>query len=71
MILTATPAYGRDYTSRREAQAAWARGDDFQAQPCGRYFSIRDLSSLREQGVRWINLRYKCLSQVHVIQVGA
>ena len=30
--LTVTPAYGRDYRSKKEVQAAWDRGEDFQSQ---------------------------------------
>lgn len=69
MILTATPAYGADYRTKRQVQEAWAEGKDFQALPCGRYFNIRDLTHLRQEGVRWLAIRYKCLSHVHIIKI--
>ena len=37
--VTVTPAYGRDYKSKREAKEAWLEGKDFQVQPSGQYCS--------------------------------
>ncbi len=44
---TVVPAYGRDYSSEREALAAWEAGIDFRVQDVGsawndRYCSVRD-----------------------------
>lgn len=69
MILTLTPAYGRDYKTKAEAEAAWTSGKDFQIQPSGVYTSIRDLPQLiSECNIRWINIRYRALSRVAVIK---
>lgn len=71
MILTVIPAYGRDYTSKKEVEAAWRAGKDFQDPPSGAYFNIKDLPELQAEGYKWLNIRYKSLSQVHVIKLGA
>ena len=73
MILTLTPAYGRDYRSPKEATADWTAGKDFQiadiGPDCDRYISVRDLETLRAEGYRNINIRYKCLSRVCAIKL--
>jgi hypothetical protein len=71
MILTVTPAYGRDYNSKKEVEAAWRAGKDFQEAPKGAYLNIQDLPDLTTQGYKWLNIRYNSLSQVHVIKIGA
>lgn len=77
MILTATPAYGRDYKNKLQVEEDWRAGKDFQAHMPppgwigGPYFSISDLAQLQEIGVRWLNVRYANLSKVHVIKIGA
>jgi hypothetical protein len=73
MILTLTPAYGRDYPNSTAAQQAWADGADFQianiGPDCGRYTSVRDLPALRAEGYRWLNIRFKSLTHVAVVKL--
>jgi hypothetical protein len=70
VILTLTPAYGRDYLSAKDAIAAWHEGKDFCLEPSGVYTSVRDLPQLKsEYNARWVNIRYKSLSRVAVVKV--
>ena len=69
-VLVATPAYARDYKSRKDVLSDWHAGKDFQAS-ASPYFSIRDLDYLQAQGIRWLNIRYKSLSEICVIKIGA
>lgn len=39
-----TPAYGRDYKSRKDVETDWFGGKDFILAITGQYCSIRDLS---------------------------
>lgn len=70
MFLTLQPAYGRDYKSKKEVQADWDAGQDFQIN-CfmhpddGRYINKADA----EKTGGAFNVRYKKLTQVHVIIV--
>ena len=41
-FVTATPAYGRDYTDLTEVKAAWAAGKDFRCWPQGPYINKQD-----------------------------
>ena len=74
-IISASPAYGRDYTSGKAIEADWKAGKDFRCNNVtgpwvgGQYFSSRDTEALRAAGYRWVNLRYKSLSEVHVIKL--
>ena len=69
MFLIVIPAYGRDYKSKKEVQEAWDAGKDFQIN-CfmhpddGRYINKDDATKGSS-----INVRYKKLTQVHVIKV--
>lgn len=64
MYLSVTPAYGRDYKSKKEVLADWEAGKDFQLQPSGQYMSIRDATP----GMV-LNIRYKRLTQICVVRV--
>lgn len=69
MYLTVVPAYGRDYKSKKEVQAAWDAGQDFQIQDMssphnGRYINKQDAT----KGMT-LNVRYKGLREIHVIKV--
>ena len=59
-----TPAYGRDYKSRKEAEEAFRGGKDFQLQPEGCYCSIRDFTS----GVK-VEVWYKKKTMVTIVTV--
>lgn len=64
--LTAVPAYGRDYKSKKEVQADWDANKDFAVQSFtgGGYINKADA----KPGMV-INIRYKNLTQVHVVKV--
>lgn len=67
--ITCVPAYGRDYKSKKEVQAAWDEGKDFRIEQFthpddGRYINKNDL----KPGMV-LNIRYKKLAQVHVIKL--
>jgi hypothetical protein len=69
--MTLTPAYGRDYKSKKEVMEAWTSGKDFVIADvvhpdCGRYCSIRDFEN--KTGTV-LNIRYKKLTQVCVVKV--
>ncbi len=58
--LTVTPAYGRDYRSKKEALADWEAGQDFiNTGPGGTYVSKRDIGP----GVI-VSIRYKRLTEI-------
>ena len=66
-MTTLTPAYGRDYTNAKDAEASWIKGDDWLIADMshsgdGRYCSIRDIDAL--DGVM---LRYKGLTKLVVL----
>lgn len=68
MYLTLIPAYGRDYKSGKDAQAAFDAGQDWVICNAfhpddGRYVSKSDLSGVT------VNLRYKKLTQIKVVKV--
>jgi len=67
--LSAVPAYGRDYKSKKELLIDWEAGKDFAMMSFrgATYFSIMDIKSLKENGVRQINFRYKKQMQVCTI----
>ena len=70
--LVVVPAYRRDYTSGKAAQADWDAGKDFRNMTIGvsgTYVSNRDLPLLREGGVKWVNIRYKNQTLVKVITI--
>jgi hypothetical protein len=61
--MTLTPAYGRDYKSKKEVLEAWESGVDFYANSPTEsgYCSIRDFP---EGEGRHLQLRYKKLTMV-------
>lgn len=70
--MTLTPAYGRDYKSKKAALVDFNDGMDF---------IIADISSpwdgkpvnkeqLVGEGIREVNIRYKRLTQIAVVKVG-
>ena len=62
--ITLTPAYGRDYTSKREALRDYNARKDFISQPDGRYCNIDDVAQACPRSVR---IRYARLRKVMVV----
>ena len=70
-MITITPAYGRDYKSKKAAVADFEAGKDFVVadvthEHFGRYCNKEDL---RRDGVARVNIRYKRLTMVAVHEV--
>lgn len=59
--MTIYPAYGRDYKSKKEAIEAWKSGVDFGS--LHGYVSLRDVETLKANGVKSLSIRYKKLTQ--------
>ena len=60
--IVVTPAYGRDYRSKRTLMTDWKAGKDFIMQPSGMAIGINDdLSDISS-----IEFRYSGLRKVHV-----
>ena len=57
--MTLTPAYGRDYKSKKEIEADLKANKDFILQPEGQYINYEQLPSGFHQ------VRYKGLTQVY------
>lgn len=67
--LSAVPAYGRDYKSKKEVMAAWNEGKDFQIQPSGQLINLANFNSRKADGRPiQLNVRYKKLTQICVIK---
>lgn len=66
MFLSAVPAYGRDYKSKKEVLADWNAGKDFMIQDMFKsgYVNKNDAP----KGAT-INIRYKRLTQVCPVKV--
>ena len=62
--LTLTPAYGRDYTSKRDVLKDYNAGKDFISQPDGRYINIDDVARCCAMHVK---IRYSKLRKVLVV----
>jgi len=67
--MTLTPAYGRDYKSKAEVEAAWNGGKDFQIASVGPYMGAyvtkRELVGKEKEVV----IRYRKLAEVVVLKV--
>ena len=63
---TLTPAYGRDYKSKKAVTEAFDAGQDFIHAASGRYANKQDMVSA---GVAEVNLRYKNLRAVCVVKL--
>ena len=66
MPLTLTPAYCRDYTSKAAVLADFNADRDFVVQPEGVYVNK---AQLLEMGTRTVNIRYKNLRNIAVVDV--
>ena len=62
-MLELTPAYGRDYKSKKDAIADWLAGKDFIVAATGQYANKQDLPEP-------VLLRYAKLTRVCVSQAG-
>lgn len=72
--LTLSPAYGRDYKSKKEVEAAWQAGKDFIIETYGHPYSgkpvnIEAVDALLTEGVREVNVRFKQQRSVCVIKL--
>ena len=63
-----TPAYGRDFKSKAEVEAALLAGKDFVLQPLGCY---ANLESFKSEPGSSLSVRYKGLRSVAVFKVSA
>ncbi len=70
MNLTLTPAYGRDYASKKAVLEAWNANQDFviasMGPDMGRYINRQDAV---QGGIKSVHIRYKRLTQVAVVKV--
>lgn len=69
-FITCVPAYGKDYKSKKEVQAAWDEGKDFLINQIGYRYdgSYINKNDTNTNGLT-LNIRYKNLTQVHVIKI--
>lgn len=67
MTLSASPAYGRDYKSKKALLDDFTSGKDF-ASHWG-LFSIRDVDKLKRDGITAIQFRYKKLCQTFIYNI--
>lgn len=70
--LTLVPAYGRDYKSKKEVEEAWKLGKDFMISDMsspwdGKMINLQDAKA--DGSLRQVNIRYKKMTQVTVIDV--
>ena len=66
--MTLTPAYGRDYKSKKEVLADFELDKDFMANDYNRSGYVNK-AQLIEMKVREVNFRYKKLTQVFVHKI--
>jgi len=71
MSLTVVPAYGRDYKSKKEVEAAWNADKDFIVQDMMSRWdgSSVNKSDAKSMGIKSVTIRYKQLRNVTVIKV--
>ena len=64
--LTVTPAYGRDYKTKKEAIQEWENGKDFQVQSL---FGSGYINKADAKPGTTVNIRYKRMTQIAVVKV--
>lgn len=71
MYLTLVPAYGRDYKSKAEIQKDLDANKDFVIAEYGHRYDGKpaNAESLRQSGVKTVNIRYSQLRKVAVFRV--
>lgn len=67
--LTLVPSYGRDYKSKKEVQSAWDAGQDFTINDMFSADNGRQINKEDAKQGQTLNIRYKNLTQVHVIKI--
>jgi hypothetical protein len=69
---TLTPAYGRDYKSKKAVLADWLANKDFILQQFGSPYDGKPFNrdSARDAGFDAVNIRYKRNTQITVVKVG-
>lgn len=64
-----SPAYGRDYKSKKDLMKDWNDNKDFVFNATGQYFNKDQILELKKSGVISLNIRYKNMTQVCVIKI--
>lgn len=69
--MTLTPAYGRDYKSKKAAIADFKANKDFIIADCMSPYDGKPVnrSQLVADGIKRVNIRYKRLTQIAVVSV--
>lgn len=69
--VTAIPAYGRDYKSKKALLEDFKNGKDFNGIGLFAigYFSIRDKEQLLKNGFTHISFRYAKQTKIHVVEL--
>jgi hypothetical protein len=70
--LVVTPAYGRDYKSKKAASQDWKDGKDFVSRDFSmpdRPLSIRDTEALKSEGFGEVQIRYKRMMNLVVVKL--
>lgn len=68
MFYTLTPAYGRDYKSKKAVLEDWTAGKDFLILSQGRSVYINKADA-EKGGIFQVNIRYKGLRSIAVINL--
>lgn len=70
-VITAAPAYGRDYPTEKAAMKAWLNGEDWQISSLvmGRYINEEDIEFTKEAGFTHIKLRFNKLTDSVLIKL--
>lgn len=64
------PAYGRDYKSKAEVEAAYRKGLDFRIEDISQGMNNGRMCSIRDFGEGWlVTIRYDRLRKSHVFKV--
>lgn len=71
MTLTLTPAYGKDYKSKKEIEADLLAGKDFVARSYNAPDSYINLEQLQSIGIASVDVRYKRETAVCVVKLSA
>ena len=71
--LILTPAYGRDYTSRKQCLHDWGAGKDFRIATLGphdgRYTSKRDVDAFKKEGISRLQFRFNKLRRLAMVEL--
>ena len=67
--LVVTPAYGRDYKSKKAVLEDWDKDLDFNTEPSGRKVNKQQLDQLLKMGVTHIEFRYNRRMFVFILEL--